>query len=175
MKRRICIFLALCIPLALFGSSCCSNTIPPEVVSGFEAEKYLGKWYEIARFEHRFEKGLTRVTAEYSWRDDGKVRVLNRGYDAAKKEWRQAEGKAELITPGRGALKVSFFGPFYAPYRVVELDPQYRWALVSSGEDYLWILSRTPQLPPEVLESLQQRARKLGYDTQRFVWVEQKD
>ncbi|MEN9361513.1 MAG: hypothetical protein RL095_3048 [Verrucomicrobiota bacterium] len=159
-------------------SSCASREVglgALQPVKGFRSSEYLGTWYEIARFDHFFERGLSQVTATYSQREDGGIRVLNRGFDGAKGEWREAEGKAYLLAPDRGQLRVSFFGPFYGPYLVLELDPQYRWALVSSGDGYLWILSRTPKLEQTVIDRLLARSRELGFDTSKFIWVEQKE
>jgi apolipoprotein D and lipocalin family protein len=116
----------------------------------------LGKWYEIARFDHSFERGQSRVSAEYSLRDDGAVRVLNRGYSAAEKVWQEAEGKARFAKGAdQGFLKVSFFGPFYGSYVVFELDADYQHALVCGPDrSYLWILARTPQMKAETRDAI---------------------
>jgi len=164
--------LLLLVPLLLSG---CSLGAPEGVtpVSGFELERYLGKWHEIARLDHRFERGLTQVTAEYSLRGDGGVRVLNRGYKAAKREWKQAEGRAYFNgDKSVGSLRVSFFRPFYGGYNIVELDKEnYSYALVCGPDrSYLWILAREPQLDPEVLERLKARAAELGFDTAALVF-----
>jgi apolipoprotein D and lipocalin family protein len=145
-----------------------------EAVRGFDAERYLGTWYEVARLENRFERGLTRITANYSRRDGGGLEVVNRGFDAAKGEWREARGRAKFAGPSDVAmLKVSFFGPFYAGYNVVDLDPSYSHALVvGANRSYLWILSRQPDPPREVVERLIARAAALGFDTQSLVYVE---
>ena len=145
-----------------------------EAVRGFDAERYLGTWYEVARLENRFERGLTRITANYSRRDDGGLEVVNRGFDAAKGEWREARGRAKFAGPSDVAmLRVSFFGPFYAGYNVVDLDPTYSHALVvGANRSYLWILSRQPDPPPEVVERLVARAAALGFDTRSLVYVE---
>ena len=149
------------------------DTVQP--VTGFELPRYLGIWYEIARLDHSFERGLTKITADYTLRDDGGVRVLNRGYDAAKGEWKEAEGKAYFVnSPDEAYLKVSFFGPFYGSYVVMVLDEDYRYALVSGPDtSYLWILSRTPQLAPGVKEKLVAKAGAAGFDTSRLIFVEQ--
>tara|TARA_B100000700_G_scaffold69816_1_gene77415 strand:+ start:252 stop:725 length:474 start_codon:yes stop_codon:yes gene_type:complete len=147
-------------------------------VQGFEADRYLGTWYEIARFDHSFERGLSQITANYSMRDDGGIRVLNRGYNAEEGEWNEAEGKAYFVEDEQtGHLKVSFFGPFYASYVVAELDKEnYRYSLVTGPDKtYLWILARTPELPQEVLDSLLGKAKALGFDTSKLIWVEHKD
>tara|TARA_Y100001968_G_scaffold220956_1_gene203886 strand:+ start:358 stop:831 length:474 start_codon:yes stop_codon:yes gene_type:complete len=147
-------------------------------VEGFEADRYLGTWYEIARFDHSFERGLSQITANYSMRDDGGIRVLNRGYNAEEGKWNEAEGKAYFVEDEQtGHLKVSFFGPFYASYVVAELDKEnYRYSLVTGPDKtYLWILARTPKLPQEVLDSLLNKAKALGFDTSKLIWVEHKD
>lgn len=146
-----------------------------EPVSGFELERYLGTWYEIARLDHRFERGLTRVTATYSRRDDGGVTVVNRGYDAAAGEWSEAVGRAYPIgEPGAGRLKVSFFGPFYGGYNIVALDPDYRFAMVSGPtRDYLWILARTPSLAAPLLQRLVDQAAALGFPVGSLIYVDQ--
>lgn len=143
-------------------------------VDGFDPARYLGKWYEIARLDHGFERGLTNVTAEYSRRDDGGLRVINRGYSEADDEWRTAEGKAYFVnTPDQGYLKVSFFGPFYGAYVVIELDhDDYQYALVSGPDrSYLWLLSRTPVMDDAVKERLVARARALGFATDALIHV----
>lgn len=145
-------------------------------VAGFELERYLGKWYEIARLDHSFERGLSRVTAEYSLREDGGVRVLNRGYSAEKGEWDEAEGKAYFVeTPDLGYLKVSFFGPFYGSYVVFELDMEnYQHAFISGPDtSYLWLLARTPAVSNEVLQRFTERAAELGFDTNALILVDQ--
>ncbi|MFA6457289.1 MAG: lipocalin family protein [Bacteroidota bacterium] len=151
--------------------------IPENVtpVKNFSVEKYLGTWYEIARFDHSFERGLSRVTAEYSMRDDGGVRVVNRGFNAEKNEWKQAEGKAFFVeSPDQGYLKVSFFGPFYGSYIIMELDhEQYQYSLVCGPDkSYLWILSRTPVLHAEVRQKLIAKASTAGFDTTKLIFVE---
>jgi apolipoprotein D and lipocalin family protein len=144
-------------------------------VDNFELERYLGRWYEIARLDHSFERGLSRVTAEYSLRKDGGVRVVNRGWSAAKGEWQQAEGRAYFVEgPERGYLKVSFFGPFYGSYVVFELDHQnYRYALVCGPDtSYLWLLARDPEIDPKLRDSLIARAAALGFATDKLIHVE---
>ena len=143
-------------------------------VDNFDSARYLGKWYEIARMDHSFERGLVNVTAEYSMREDGTIKVLNRGYDAAKKEWKDAEGKAKFIeSPNVGYLKVSFFGPFYGSYVVYELDREnYSYSLVSGPDkDYMWLLSRTPMMDPATKKRLLDKAQALGFDTSKLIHV----
>jgi len=145
-------------------------------VTGFELDRYLGTWYEIARMDHKFERGLSNVTAEYVLKDDGGVRVLNRGFNADKKTWKEAEGKAYFIGDSDiGQLKVSFFGPFYASYNIIALDQEtYQWSLVTGPDtDYLWILSRTPDLDSSVTDRLVEMAKTLGYQTDALIFVSQ--
>lgn len=153
----------------------CSTGAPDgvEPVTGFELDRYLGKWHEIARLDHRFERGLSRVTAEYSLRPDGGVRVLNRGYDAAKDKWKEAEGRAYFNgDPSVGSLRVSFFRPFYGGYNVVELDREgYSWALVCGPDrSYLWILARTPELDAATVDRLKARAAELGFEADKLLF-----
>ena len=152
--------------------------IPDNVspVSGFDVSRYLGTWYEIARLDHSFERGLVQVTAEYSLRDDGGIRVVNQGYDRAKQRWKRAEGKAFFIGDSDiGRLKVSFFGPFYGGYNIIDLDHEsYQYALVSGPDtSYLWILARQPQLDSSITERLLAKASGLGFDTSRIIFVQQ--
>ena len=145
-------------------------------VEDFDLNKYLGKWYEIARLDHRFERGLEQVSAEYTLRDDGGVRVVNKGYKTDAGEWTEIEGKAYFVGPEDvGHLKVSFFGPFYASYVVFELDEEdYQYAFVSGNNtSYLWLLSRTPEVSDELLAHFRARAEKLGFDTDALIYVPQ--
>jgi apolipoprotein D and lipocalin family protein len=146
-------------------------------VQGFELNRYLGRWYEIARLDHSFERGLSHVTADYSLREKGGVRVLNRGYSEKTKEWKAAEGRAYFVkSPDQGFLKVSFFRPFYGSYVVFELDQKnYQYAIISGpNKSYLWILARKPELDPELKQKLISRAAALGFDTSKLVFPEQK-
>jgi apolipoprotein D and lipocalin family protein len=143
-------------------------------VGNFKVEKYLGKWYEIARLNHSFEQGLTRVTANYSLREDGGLRVINRGYSAKENKWKEAEGKAYFVKGSdQGYLKVSFFGPFYGGYIVFELDHEnYQYSLVSGPDkSYLWLLARGPEIREEIKDILIERAKALGFDTAKLVYV----
>lgn len=156
----------------------CKSPSPPKginPVTGFDAERYLGKWYEIARLENRFERGLNQVTATYGKRSDGGLSVLNQGYDPRKKQWKSSEGKAYFTRENTTAsLKVSFFGPFYGGYNIIALDEQYQYALVTGpNRDYLWILSRTPELPVDVKQNYLSIARALGFAVDNLVWVNQ--
>jgi len=144
-----------------------------EAVGGFDAERYLGTWYEVARLDHRFERGLDNITANYTARDDGGIDVLNRGFDRARGEWREARGRARFVGPRDTAmLEVSFFGPFYGGYNVVDLDPGYQLALVAGPtRKYLWILARRPDPPRPTVERLVARAAELGFDTSELIYV----
>ncbi len=149
-----------------------------EPVTDFEAERYLGRWYEIARLDHRFERDLSAVTAEYSWREDGGVAVRNRGYKLDEQEWDEVEGKAYFIgEPDVGSLKVSFFGPFYGGYHIMALDetaPDYAYSLVSGpNRGYLWVLSRSPTLPEETLAELLAMADAHGFPMGELTMVDQ--
>lgn len=146
-----------------------------ETVKNLDLQRYLGKWYEIARFDHRFERGLIGVTATYSLQEDGNIKVINEGYDYVfEGKHNVAVGKAKL-TNEPGVLKVSFFWIFYAQYRVLELDENYQWALVGGKTSkYLWILSRTPQIDDQTKGLILKKAEKRGYDTSKLIWVKQK-
>jgi apolipoprotein D and lipocalin family protein len=160
--------------LAALLAGCGGAPAGVEPVAGFELDRYLGTWYEIARLDHPFERGLERVTATYSLRDDGGLQVINRGYDTAAGAWREALGKAYFAgSPDIGQLKVSFFGPFYGGYNIVSIDREdYDWVMICGPTtSYLWILSREPQLAPEVLDRLVQVAQDLGFDTRQLIYV----
>ena len=144
-------------------------------VQGFDADRYLGTWYEIARLDHSFERGLSRVTASYAARDDGGIGVINRGYHAASGEWKEARGKAYFVEDADvGHLKVSFFGPFYGSYAVFELDREnYGYAFVSGYDtDYLWLLARAPAVSDAVLARFKAMASGLGFDTEALILVD---
>ena len=166
MKRSLALICA-----ALAGCAAVPDGVRP--VTGFEPERYLGLWHEVARLDHSFERGLTGVTAEYSARPDGGLDVVNRGYDAASGGWKEARGRA-YFTAGRstGRLKVSFFRPFYGAYNIVELDREgYSYALVCGPSlSYLWILSRSPRLPPGTMDRLKAAAAGLGFDVNALVY-----
>ena len=164
--------LAVCVAIVLSGCS----YLPPkgiEPVSPFDLQRYLGQWYEIARLDHSFERGLSDIGAPYSLNDDGSVRVVNRGYDSERGQWKDAVGRAVFTgDSNKGALKVSFFGPFYGGYNVIALDPDYRWSMVMGPDrSYLWILSRDKRLPDNIRDMLVQKARAVGVDTDKLIWV----
>nr|WP_298249246.1 lipocalin family protein [uncultured Halomonas sp.] len=160
---------------ALLLAGCTGLPKGTEPVTDFELDRYLGKWYEIARLDHSFERGMECVTADYSLRDDDGVRVLNRGVKLDDNEVEEAEGRAYFIgDEDVGRLKVSFFGPFYGGYNVIALDDDYRWSLVAGPDrDYLWILSRTTQLDEAVRRDLVAQARGLDFPVDELIWVDQ--
>lgn len=168
------LFLALLIVIA--GCS----TAPPDgikSVSPFDVNRYLGQWYEIARLDHSFERGLSEVSATYTLKPDGSLEVLNKGYDAKRDKWKSATGRALFTGPQtQGSLKVSFFGPFYGGYHVIALDQVgYQWAMISGPDrDYLWILARSKTIAPGIREALLKKAAELGFATQSLIWVEHK-
>lgn len=168
-------FAATTLSLAMSGCS----TAPPEgltSVTPFDVNRYLGKWFEIARLDHSFERGLTDVSATYSLKPDGSLEVINRGFNTKKDAWKSATGRA-LFTgnTNQGSLKVSFFGPFYGGYHVLALDQTaYQWALVAGPDrDYLWILARTKVLTSDVREALVAQAKKMDFATDKLIWVSQ--
>ena len=159
----------------LFLTGCTGVPEGVEPVRGFELERYLGTWYEIARLDHSFERGLSDVTATYAMREDGGVRVLNRGYSISEQSWNEAEGKAYFVgDEGVGHLKVSFFGPFYGAYVVFGLDREdYQYAFVAGPDtSYLWLLAREPQVSEQVLQRFITRAGELGFATDELIYVE---
>lgn len=151
-------------------------TIPKGAVAvkPFEKERYIGKWYEIARKDFKYERNLNNTTAEYTLNNDGTIKVDNQGYNTVKGEWKQAIGKAKFVGDESTAmLKVSFFGPFYSGYNVIAIDNQYKYALVAGKNlKYLWILSRTTTIPEEIKEKYLKIAQEIGYDTSDMIWVE---
>lgn len=162
------IFLLVCVLL----TACVGDADKYPTVTGFEVGRYLGTWYEIARFDHSFERDLDKVSADYSLREDGGLKVVNRGFDTKKQKWHEAIGKAYFVqTPDIARLKVSFFGPFYGAYNVIELDKKdYSYVLITGGKDYLWILSRSPQLSPDIQAQLIAKAQSLGFDTSKLLY-----
>lgn len=159
-----------------FVLASCKSTIPKKAVAvtNFDKAKYLGKWFEIARLDYKWEKNLNNVTAEYSLKDDGTIKVDNRGYNVKKDKWEESIGKAKFVKKDNvGMLKVSFFGPFYAGYNVIAVDPDYKYALVA-GESlkYMWILSREKTIPESVKADYLIKAQEIGYTISDLVWVE---
>ncbi|WP_317848220.1 lipocalin family protein [Marinobacter sp. F4216] len=165
----------LTLPAVLLLSACTGLPEGIDPVSGLEKERYLGTWYEIARLDHSFEEGLSRVTADYRLNDDGTIEVVNRGYDSEDGEWSKVEGRARFADDDRtGHLEVSFFGPFYSSYVIFELDTEaYQFAYVSGyNRDYLWFLSRTPEVTENELERFRNRAREEGFDLDDLIIVD---
>jgi apolipoprotein D and lipocalin family protein len=144
-------------------------------ISNFNAQKYLGTWHEIARLDHSFERGLINISANYSLRDDGGIKVLNRGYSPEKKEWNEAEGKAYFVqSPSDGYLKVSFFEPFYGSYIIFDLDENYRYSLISGPDkSYFWLLARDKKIDEAVKTKLISKAAALGFDTSKLIYTTQ--
>lgn len=163
--------------MGLLVLNSCSVGIPDKAtaVQNFDSDKYLGKWYEIARFDYRFERNLNQVTATYSKNPDGTIKVDNKGYDYVKKEWKQSIGEARFVNSENEArLKVSFFKPFWAGYNVIELDDDYKYALVVGNNlKYLWILSREKTIPDDLKNKYLEKAKEIGYNTGELIWVEQ--
>jgi len=171
MNIRTAVILFLFSPML---AGCLGMPAGVEPVAGFELDRYLGTWYEIARLDHSFERGLEKITADYSMRDDGGVRVLNRGWSVEDLAWEDAEGKAYFVEdPGTAYLKVSFFGPFYGSYVIFELDKtDYNYAFISGPDlSYLWLLSRTPDPDPALLERFREEAAQLGFDAGSLILV----
>lgn len=154
--------------------SCTSIPKGAVVVKPFDTNKYLGKWYEIARMDFRFERNLNNTTANYSLNENGTIKVDNQGYNYVTGEWKQAIGKAKPAgQPGEARLKVSFFGPFYSGYNVIALDREYKYALVAGKNlSYLWILSRETSVPDDIKNSYLKIAQDLGFDVSALIWVE---
>ena len=173
------ILLSVIISGLFTGCSGQKQMIDNSVVKKLDLQKYLGTWYEIARYDHRFERDLVGVTANYSMRPDGKIKVVNSGYkNTLDGEYSEAIGKAKIPDPENepAKLKVSFFWIFYGDYYVLELDKDYQWAVIGSSTDkYLWILSRTPQMAPEIYTDLLKRIADRGYDTSALIKVKQKE
>lgn len=172
-KKTVFAFAILASSLLLLFSSLTFKEKNTVAVKPFDAAKYLGTWYEIARMDYSWEQNLDNVTATYSLREDGMIKVDNKGYNVKKEKWEESVGKAKPDgDPKEGKLKVSFFGPFYSEYNIVAIDADYQYALVA-GEStkYLWILSRKKTIPEDVKETYLKKAQSLGYDTNKLIWV----
>lgn len=170
--------IAIPISLGIIGLlllNSCSVGIPDgaTAVKNFDSDKYLGKWYEIARFDYKFEKNMDNVTANYSLNPDGSIKVQNQGYNYVKKEWKESIGEARFVNDKSEArLKVSFFKPIWAGYNVIDIDDNYQNALVvGNSSKYIWILSRDKKMPESIKERFLAKAQKLGYDTNALIWV----
>jgi apolipoprotein D and lipocalin family protein len=159
--------------LIIFNS--CSVGIPKgaTAVQNFDSEKYLGTWYEIARFDYKFEKNMDNVTATYSKNSNGTIRVNNKGYNYVKKVWKESIGEAKFVNEKTEArLKVSFFKPIWAGYNVIDIDDDYQYALVAGNSlKYLWILSRTKEIPESIRQRFLEKAKNIGYNTDELIWV----
>lgn len=176
LSAIILVFLIASLSYLMFGKL----GIPEGVtaVKGFDVNRFTGTWYEIARLDHGFEKGMSHVTAEYSLNPDGDLRVINKGFDTKSGKWQSSEAKAKFIeTPDVGRLKVSFFGPFYGSYNIIDLDEKdYSYAMVTGPSTrFFWILSRQKTLDNAVMQRLVQKAISLGFKLERLVYVDQKD
>ncbi len=175
MGKNITLILAISF-ISVMGKGQ-NSMIDKTVVKELDIERYLGRWYEISRYDHRFERGLVGVTATYSFREDGKLKVLNAGYKGSVKGQRsEAIGKAKIPNPDLPSkLKVSFFWFLYGDYFVLELDENYQWAVIGSSSDkYLWILSRTSKMDENLYDELLARLTKRGYEVDKLIRVEQK-
>ena len=175
--KKIIIPASLGVLGALFLASCASVGIPEgaTAVQNFNKDKYLGKWYEIARFDFRFEKNMDHTTANYSMKENGNIKVQNRGYNYVKDKWKESVGEAKFVnSPTEARLKVSFFKPIWAGYNVIDIDEDYKYALVVGNNlDYIWILSREKTIPESYKQRFLEKAKSLGYDTQKLIWVKQ--
>lgn len=161
--------------LGLIILNSCSVGIPKgaTAVQNFNADKYMGTWYEIARFDYKFEKNMDNVTATYSKNPDATIKVDNKGYNYVKKEWKESIGEAKFVKdPSEAQLKVSFFKPIWAGYNVVDIDEDYQYALVMGNNlKYLWILSRTKEIPEIIKQRFLTKAKNIGYKTDELIWV----
>lgn len=170
---RHMIMIAVAMSLLTIGCTSVPDGLSP--VGGFEPERYLGKWYEIARLDHSFERNLTNVSATYTRIENGDIRVYNRGFNTANQEWKEIEGKARFLgDETTGSLKVSFFGPFYGGYHIIELDREgYSYAMVTGPtRSYLWILSRTKMFDATLYSKLVSKADQWGFDTSELIRVQ---
>lgn len=164
--------------VALLQVACTGLPKGMTAVEDFDSQRYLGTWYEIARLDHSFEQGLTQVSATYSMRKDGGIKVVNKGYSEEDKEWQEAVGKAYFVDGAEtGHLKVSFFGPFYGSYIIFKMDQvDYQYAFISSyNHDYLWLLSRTPEVSDAVKKDFIDTAAKYGFATEQLIFVDQSE
>ena len=171
MSTQFTRFIIAVMSVCLLGCGSTAHSVP--VVKNFDANQYLGKWYEIARLDFWFERNLNNTSAEYSKLADNRIEVINRGFNYKTQKWKQAKGKAKFKnTPDEGALEVSFFGPFYSGYNVIAIDDAYKYVLIA-GESlkYLWVLSRETTIPAEVKNNYLKIAEEVGYNTGNLIWV----
>ena len=172
IRPHIVLFTVAILLFSLY--SCQSIPKRASVISNFNATRYMGSWYEIARIDFKFEKNLNNTTAHYSLKDNGDIKVINSGFNYVKNEWKKSEGNAKFRgDKDKGALKVSFFGPFYSGYNIYALDNDYKYALIGGKNyDYLWILSREKTIPNIIKEKYLKIAKEIGYDVNDLLWVE---
>lgn len=166
----------LLVLIAVLLSGCTGIPEGVTAIDGFEINRYMGTWYEIARLDHRFERGLDKISATYTLNGDGGVNVVNKGWNKEAGKWKQVEGKAYFVEqPDKGRLKVSFFGPFYGGYNIIQLDKKgYAYSMVTGPDrSSFWILSRTRQLPKATLDALIEKAKQLGFATDKLIFVNQ--
>ncbi len=176
LSAVILILLIASMSYLMFGNLGIPAGVTP--IQGFDVQRFTGTWYEIARLDHGFEKGLNHVSAEYTLKDDGGLHIVNKGFNTKNGHWEQSEAKASFIdTPDIGRLKVSFFGPFYGSYNIIDLDEKdYRYAMVTGpSTKFFWILSRDKTLENETMQRLIQKAVKLGFKLENLIYVDQKD
>lgn len=178
MKSKVLLLLSVFL-IGTVGISCQTNknnkTMNTTTVSNLDVNRFMGSWYEIARYEHSFEKGMTHVKANYSLFPDGTIRVLNSGMKNGKKKEIEGKARKKKDSNSNSKLEVSFFLWFYSDYFVFELDDNYQYAVIGSSSDkYLWILSRTPQLPQSTINDLLIKIKKRGYDISKLYFVPQK-
>jgi apolipoprotein D and lipocalin family protein len=161
--------------VALGLTSCVAIPKGAKAVKPFNKDKYLGKWYEIARMDFKFEKNLQQVTANYSLMEDQSIRVDNKGFNTKQGKWKESIGKAKPAgDQTEGRLKVSFFGPFYAGYNVIAIDDEYKYALIAGNNlKYLWLLSREKTMPDYMIQRYLSHAKALGYEVEKLVWTKQ--
>ncbi|MBW1656665.1 lipocalin family protein [Flavobacterium quisquiliarum] len=175
MKNKYIAPVLLGATIAFILYSCSGATIPKNAtaVVDFDKAKYLGRWYEIARLDYKWERDLDNVTAEYSLNENGTIKVDNKGYNVKKDKWEQSIGKARFVKKDNiGMLKVSFFGPFYSGYNVIAVDDDYKYALVAGKSlDYMWILSRETTMPESIKADFLIKAQEIGYNVSNLVWV----
>lgn len=169
----ILLLIALLTAFCLNLTSCSTaSTVDNSTVQSLDLNRFMGRWYEIARFDHKFERDMQQVTTIYAIQDNGRVKVINQGLKNGK--WKTSEGKGKLTTTP-GLLRVSFWGPFYSDYRVMMLAPDYSYALIGGENDkYLWILSRSPQMRQDTRNQVLREAQRRGYNTNNLIWVQQK-
>ena len=165
MRKIFCLLAA-----GLFLNGCRSPEYAIAAVKDFNAAKYMGKWYEFARLPNWFEKDMNRVTATYTMLPDGKIKVVNQGEISG--QIRRISGFARPADDsGSGELEVTFFRPFYSPYRIIKLADDYRYSIVAgSDENYLWVLSRTPQISPADWQEISAFLEENGFPKDKLIY-----